>query len=35
MTSIHLFDMELDDETIEIDTPLLFEKIEPESKEYL
>lgn len=35
MTSIHLFDMELDDETIEIDTPLLFEKTEPELKEYL
>ena len=35
MTSFSLFDMELDDETIEIDTPLIFEKIKQELKEYL
>lgn len=35
MTSFSLFDMELDDETIEIDTPLIFEKIKQELKECL
>ena len=32
MTSLSLFDMELDDEIKELDTPLFFEKIEQELK---
>ena len=35
MTSLSLFDMELDDEIKELDTPLFFEKIEQELKEFL
>ena len=35
MASLTLFDMELDDRPIEIDTPAIFDKIERELREHL
>lgn len=35
MTSLTLFDMELDDRPVEIDTPAIFDKIERELREHL